>query len=476
MRRGLMLNLVSNIVFFVAGYVIHFFLGHTMPAASYGIVGTVMTVLDFEYMFLSNGARQSLAKEISMKRYAIGDVIRKTIAFQLILALAFFSLNFFGAPLLAAALNDVSLTRYFQIAAFLVPANSLFVLLLGITDGIQRFTTSATLNTIYPIAKLMVIPLILFVFADDPVAGMEVGYLLALLLCIVLGCISLFQHRDLLRREGGETIRFRNVATSMLSFSVFFIMASLVLSFDTLAVKSTVEPASMTGYYTGAVNFGKLSYYLMTAFFTMILPLVAKAVGEHDIAGAVRQVKDFLVLIMALILPIPVVISASSGTLLSVFYQPEYSAAAPALSCLSMSSFFMGMTVLLNMVYTNFASNRFSDILSIASLVIVIPLFVITAKFGGITAIATCSMTCTAITMLISLVAVMRKTGNIVTRRMMVAIIANVLLFAVTTLLFAWMPTIANLFVLAAVYAALYFVFVGIMLALRAVTLPRMRH
>ena len=99
MRRGLIYSLSSNVIFFVSGYVLHFFLGNTMSAINYGVVGTIITVLDFEYMFLSNGARQSLSKEISMKRYSTLSVIAKTIAFQLIVIAFFFVINFFGAPI-----------------------------------------------------------------------------------------------------------------------------------------------------------------------------------------------------------------------------------------------------------------------------------------------------------------------------------------------------------------------------------------
>ena len=143
MRRGLVLNLISNVMFFVSGYVLHYFLGNSMPPAAYGVVGTIITVLDFEYMFVSNGARQSLASQISRHKYDIADVIGKTIAFQLLVIAVFFCINFFGAPLFGIVLNDASLDFYFRVAAFLVIANGLQVILLGINDGLQRFGTSA---------------------------------------------------------------------------------------------------------------------------------------------------------------------------------------------------------------------------------------------------------------------------------------------------------------------------------------------
>lgn len=474
MRSGLVLNLVSNIVFFIAGYVIHYFLGNTMSAVSYGIVGTIITVLDFEYMFLSNGARQSLSKEISMRRYAVGDVIRKSGLFQALLVVIFFAINYFGAPLFGIILNDSSLDSYFRIAAFLVPANGVYVLLLGINEGIHRFNTSAMISIIYPVAKLSTIPLIIFFFKDDPVIGMEIGYLAALLFCIFLGVASLVHHRSELQSKGKDKIRFGEVARNTMSFSIFFIMVSLVLSIDTLVVKSLVLPASMSGYYTGAVNFGKIPYYLLTAFFTIILPIVAKSVGEHDISTAIDRVKEFLLIIAVLILPIPIVISASSNNLLISFYHKDFVAAAPALSLLSMSSFFMGMTVLFNMVYTNFASNRFSDILSIVSLITVIPLFIVAAKHGGITGVAISSICATLVTMVLSYCAVASKTGNLITPKMIVASISAIMLWVFVRLFFSFVFDTQNLFILALIYGIIYISYIGFMCLAKVISVSEL--
>lgn len=475
MRRGLILNLVSNILFFVCGYVIHFFLGNTLPAAEYGIVGTIMTVLDFEYMFLSNGARQSLAKEISLHRFETRDVIFKALGFQLILIAGFFALNFFGAPLFGIVFNDPDIVFYFKVAAFLIPANGLFVILLGINDGLHRFSTGAVINTLYPIAKLLVIPLILFVFQSQPVLGMEVGYLLALIISILIGLALLVPARKQLAAAHLPAIRFSEIARNTLSFSFFYIMVSLVLSLDTLVVKSVVSPAEMTGYYTGAVNLGKVPYYLVSAFCTIILPVVAKKIGQHDAEGAIKQVKDFIQVIVAVILPIPVILSASSELVLSVFYKPEYAQASPALSCLAFSNFFMGMTVLLNMVLTSFASNKFSDVLSIGSLVVVVPIFIATARFGGITWIATASVTCTFLTMLISYIVLRRNTGNLFYRNTLIALGLNVLLWLGTHLLVTAVH-IPNLVALAGVYMFLYLLFLGILVAFRIIRIPEIRN
>ena len=451
MRKGLLYNLISNVIFFASGYALHFFLGSSMSPAEYGIVGSIITVLDFEYMFLSNGARQSAAREISSKRYDIKDLILKTFAFQAILIGFFFCVNFFGAPVFGHVLNDDSLTFYFRVAAFLVPANGIYVMLLGINDGLQRFGTSALLGGIYPIAKLSAIPLIIFVFRDNPVLGVEIGFLLALLSTTGVGAVLLLTQRrpQIDQNHVTETIPFRVVAKHTLSFSFFFIIVSLVLSVDTLIVKATIAPASYAGFYTGAVS---------------------QRIGEKDMSGALSKIQENLLLAVAFILPITLAISATSAPLLSAFYKPEYAAAAPALSMLSLSNFFMGLIVLFNMVLSAYENTHFSDALSIISLIIVVPAFIIAAKTGGITALAATSMVCTFTGAAVSYWRILTKIGQVILPKTVYAFALNIAYCLVNVIIARLIP--ANLIVLALVYVISYAGYVAMLLLCKIIHIP----
>lgn len=464
MRRGLVLNLISNLMFFISGYLIHYYLGGHTSAAAYGVVGTIITVLDFEYMFTSNGARQSLARNISSGRYNVVGVIVKTLAVQACIVAVFFAINFLGAPLFGRLFNDASLGLYFKLAAFLPISNGLYVMMLGINDGLQRFQYSAFLSTFYPIIKLGVIPLIMFVFPHDPVMGVEVGYFSAMVITILLGAALLVPVWGRLKVSSTQRVSLRETAHGVLSFSFFFIMASLVLSVDTLVVKSVVAPASMAGYYTGAMNFGKTTYYLLQAFAVIILPVVSGLIAKGDVREAGRKAQTLVLVAFGFIFPMAVVISATSRDLLAAFYKPEFTIAAPALSCLALSSFFMGMTVVFNMVLNAEKDTRFSDVLSIVSLLLVVPIFVVSARFGGITAIAVASMVSTFMVMTLSYVEVRRRMMDVMTSFTWKVIGINVVMWAV---LFgvSRLVEIENFLMLAALYALVYAVYVGLLFA-----------
>lgn len=472
-RRGIIFNVISSIALFLTGYVLHFFFGKAMSATEYGLLGTIITVLDFEYMFLSNGARQSIAKAISMRQASVRDIVLKTTAFQLLVVAFFWSVNFFGAPVFANVLHSDALDFYFKAAAFLVPANGMFVLVLGVNDGLHRFTSSAVISTAYTLMKLCAIPFILFIFPNKPIFGMEMGYLTALLVATALGLLMLIPARQQMREYAAIVgkLSFGDVAKSTMSFSVFFIMVSLVLSVDTLVVKAVIPNAADAGYYTGAVNMGKIAYYLVSAFCTVILPVVAKEMGQGNRRGAIKHTSDFIAAIVALILPISMIVSASASTVLKAFYNASYDAGAPALTFLSFSSFFMGMTVFFNMVHTSFASNRFSDILSIISLVVVVPIFVFAAKSGGISTIGLASACCTFVTMVASYIALVRHTGRVFSRRTWAALSGNAALWIIIFLLFRFWHT-SSLVLVVAVYAVAYLLFVGIMVATHVIDNP----
>lgn len=457
MYKGLIYNLTSNIVFFLGGYVLHFFLGNTLSPINYGIIGTITTVLDFEYMFLSNGARQSLSKELSRKYYQPKDLIKKSIVFQLILVTAFFSINYYGAGFFASVLKDSSLTKYFKVASFLIPANGIYVLVLGINDGLQEFGKSAFISTLYPIIKLSAIPFILFVFSD-PIIGMQMGFLLALLISICIGFLGIIKDRKKFNSTIENRISFVQVAHNTLGFSFFFIVVSLVLSMDTLVVKSVVVDKSMAGYYTGAVNFAKLSYFLLTACFTVILPVVSNLFSENNYQKAIKSISDTLVLIFTFITPITMLISAGSGFLMTNFYTSAYIKAAFPLALLAISHFFMGLTVFFNMVLSSLNKSRFSTNLSLITLAICLPLFIVAARLGGINLISLASVSATFLTLIASVIAVRKQLGPFISQQIWKLIAFNLLFWLVLRLIFNWL-IISNLVYVVAIFGVFYLLF-----------------
>ena len=143
MYIGIILHLLSKISFVIGSYTMHFFLGRFLPEAEYGIVGTIITIMNFEYIFFTDGVRQGMAKAISMEKYEERDLIRTGLLFQAGIVLLFFCGTYLGAPVIAGALGDGTLTPYIRNLAFLLPFTGLYSLMLGILNGHKEFRAEA---------------------------------------------------------------------------------------------------------------------------------------------------------------------------------------------------------------------------------------------------------------------------------------------------------------------------------------------
>lgn len=454
MFKGIIFNVICNLFFVVVGYLIHFAFGATMTPAEYGIIGSILTILDFEYLFLNNGVRQSISKEISSEKYNIKDVILKGVLFQFILIAIIFAINYFGAGLFAKALNDTSIEKYIRFAAFLIPFNGLYVITMGINEGIHRFTASAVIGIVYSLFKLSVIPYVIFVFTDA-VYGAEAGYLTGIIAALIMGIITLLVNKKYFYKPTGRKIDFKLYAKNTLNFSMFFIIVSVVLSVDTLMVKSLVEDKNVAGYYTGAVSFAKVSYFILSAFFTIMLPTITSKFEKGEKNEASKIIRNVIVIILSFVMPIAVILSSTSGSLLISFYRGEYIAAQNTLMILVWSHFFMGITVMFNMIIAAANKKRFSTIL--AGIVVVVDIvvgYILTRRFGMI-GMAVTGTVCTFLAMVASIWYSRKLFTNMFTKQHLIILISNIILWIIIKAVFTYYST-SSILILGAVYIGVY--------------------
>lgn len=462
MYKGLIYHTLAKLIFVLSGYVMHYFLGYALSPYEYGVVGTITTVLDFEYLFLNNGVRQAISENLSQEKYNSKDLFIKGLLFQIGIIFILCVVDIFGAAIMGDILNDQRLVFYIKLAALLIPFNGIYFVILGTINGFCLFKQEAMLCTIYPILKLSVIPLILFVFSNDAVLGTEMGYFTGVSGICVIGGFVLIKYRKKFTNVGQQKIDMKIFAKSAMNFSVFFIVVSVMLSVDTLILKSVSANGDYVGYYTGAVTFGKISYYLLSAFYIVLLPVISKKYINGEIEKAKSTISDLLLLILIFILPISIILAATSGKLLTVFYKPEYAIASNAMSMLTFTNFFMGMVVVFNMIISITAKKRFSSILSIVMVIVQVPLCYLLTKIWTINGTALSGLLCSTVTMVISAIYVKHIFGQYIHRKHIGCIIVNLLFFIFVKVLDI-VTLKVNLIILVFVYAGLYFLCILIM-------------
>ncbi len=458
MYLGIILHLCSKLSFVVGSYTMHFFLGRYLPEAEYGVVGTIITIMNFEYIFFTDGVRQGMAKAISMNQYEERDLIRTGLLFQTAIVLLFFGGTYLGAPLIGNMLGDASLIPYIRNLAFLLPFTGLYSLMLGILNGHKAFRAEAGTGIVYPILKLSVIPAVLFVF-EDAILATQMGFLFA---AVVISLFSMFRvgqirpafHSASSRMPKGEYAR------TAASYLLLFGASTFMMNLDTLILKRVSGDNEIVGYYTGVANFAKIPYYLLTAFYTVVLPVITGSYIQGRIGEAREKIADVISLVLGFILPVVAVVSAASGHILGLFYRPSYRRGENALALLIFAIAFLGMTLIFSMILSAADQKKLLAGLSIGMLAVQAVLCVILTKQYSLTGTAAATWIAAGGGMLVSGVCVVRIFGTFWQKKHTLLLAGNAAAY-VSLLIFFRKVQIGNFFVLAGLCGVFYLILAG---------------
>lgn len=429
MYVGIILHVISKMSFIVGSYAMHFFLGRYLSEAEYGIVGTIITIMNFEYIFFTDGVRQGMAKSISMEKYREKDLIKTGVLFQLGIVGVFFAATYFGASTIADVLNDARLVPYIRQLAWLLPFTGIYSLSLGILNGHKDFKSEAVIGMIYPVLKLSVIPFVLFV-CQDAVLGTELGFLFAAVTIMIISLIQVFRRRSLfyesdIRMEGKEYVK------TALNYLLLFCVSTIMMNLDTLILKSVSRDNEIVGYYTGVATFAKIPYYLLTAFYTVALPVVTREYHAGKLKKAEREISSLMTIIFALVFPVITIISAAAPQILSLFYRPSYKRGGNALSFLVFAIAFLGMTLIFTMVLSAADKKRHIAWISIAMICLQAGLAPVLTYYYSLTGTAFATFVTAGVGMLASGFFAVQTFGMFLERKHMLTLLGNLAAFLV---------------------------------------------
>ena len=453
MYLGIILHLLSKISFVIGSYAMHFFLGRYLPEAEYGIVGTIITIMNFEYIFFTDGVRQGMAKTISLERYEEKALIRTGLMFQAGIVLLFFGGTYLGAPVIAGLLGDADLIPYIRNLAFLLPFTGLYSLMLGILNGHKAFQAEAGISIVYPILKLSVIPSVVFLFSDA-VLGTQAGFLFAAVTISLISVLGVWKLSPSLHKSE-ERMPGMEYAKTAASYLLLFGASTFMMNLDTLVLKRVSGDNEIVGYYTGVANFAKIPYYLLTAFYTVVLPIITGYYIQGNIKEAREKIADVLGLALGFILPVIVIVSAASGHILALFYKPSYRRGENALTFLVFAIAFLGMMLIFSMILSAADRKTLIAALSVGMLLVQAILCVILTERYSLTGTAAATLIATAAGMIVSAAAVCRIFGAFWQKKHTLLLGINLAAYAV--LLFAFRHVqIGNFFVLIALCGICY--------------------
>lgn len=459
MFSGTIAHIIAKIIFVVVAYAIHMYLGKSLKPADYGQIGVVITLINTNYNFLTNGARQASSKALASGLYNEKDIVKKAFLTQAIVAGLLVMINYFGADKIAEILKAPNMVSHIREITLLIPLTAGYFICVGIINGYKMFLVEAGLITGYTLFRLSVIPYVGFVFADSA-SGTVMGFVTAAASAFVIGLIIVIlkiPHMNSSRPKISTKLYLSNLN----SFMVFFLLITTMLSIDMLFVNAGVKNQDYVGFYTGASNFAKVSYYLLTAIYLVSLPAITSKFSQKDIDGCNDTIRNLFMLILVFILPIVAIVAPTAGNMMSAFYTEEYRIAAGTTAVLMLSQFFIGMVVVFNVFILATKKQLFSVIIAlIITIADALLLFLLVNNYS-IFGAALATLISALVGAIVSCIRLMKVFKNIWSLQHTKVLVLN-LLFTGAAFILSLVWITESFIQLLVVYAALYFLFLGI--------------
>jgi len=474
MFKALGFHTISKVFVVLAGYILHFCLGHILTRQEYGVVGTVIAFCNFYYMFLTNGVRQGISKMLSTELYDSRTVIRKGMTLQCILSFILAGVNFLLAPVFAEAFGDASFEQYIKMISVLIPLTAIYFAFTGGLNGSKLFLAEAVVISVYPLLRLLSVPLS-FVYPENKVIMVIVGFSLASLLSAVLAASLLFTSKKIRQAGAGkEQVTNKQIIRISADFIIFFAAITLVLNMDTFFLQYVCKDTGKTGFYTGVHTFSLVPYYLISAFYLVILPYVS----ENYVKGNMEKIKGIVAknfnIIFTVVLPITALISVTAPDLLANFYNKEYHVAGNALTILSIGTFLLSSFAVFNVVLSGINCKLFSAVISAVMVVMDVVLLMVLIPHGGIVGAATATTISALTGCVVAVIYLIKKIGNPFDLKTMSKSLLLTLVFVVLAKVLFEVIAIDSLVKLIVAYAVLGTAYIACMLIFKVVNIKEL--
>lgn len=474
MFKALGFHTISKVFVIFAAYILHFCLGKVLSREEYGIVGTVIAFTNFYYMFLTNGVRQGISKLLSAGTHDHKAVVKKGMTVQVIFSLILATANFALAPILAKGFGDPNFETYIRLISFLIPLTAIYFAFTGGLNGSKLFFAEALIVSIYPLLRLSAVPLSFFGEGNE-VVMVIIGFTLASFLsAIIAGGLLLTNKKFKQNAVGKEAVTNKQLLSVSFGFIIFFAAITLVLNMDTFFLQYVCKDAGLTGYYTGVHTFSLVPYYLISAFYLVILPYIT----ENYVKGNLEEVKKIIAknfnIIFAIVLPITALISVTAPWLLAAFYKPEYYVAGNALSVLCMGTFLLSSFAVFNVVLSGMNQKNISKVMSVTVVVLDVILLNVLIPLHGIDGAAWATTISAFVGCTMAVIYLIRKIGNPFDLKTMAKSVVLVTVFVVIARVLFHFFVFDNLLKLILIYSVLGISYLVCMIVFKVVDLKQL--
>ncbi|UCC75840.1 MAG: oligosaccharide flippase family protein, partial [Anaerolineales bacterium] len=333
--------LLGQAAFVLCGYLLHFFLSRAVDPVTFGTYGVIMSVLTWTQNALESGVPWSVRKFLPTDPGAADAILRSGLRWQMFAALTLYILTMILAPWLASrGLQDSSLTFPLRLAFTDLLTVALYTFYRGALNGLRLFAAHGMSLAAYALGKLAFS--VLWVSLGYSLAGALVGNILGSVVGWLAALWAL--QRSAAYRSGATTAAGKRPYSgrTILSFALPTVLLTLAGTFlitvGPIGVKALVADGLQVAHYTAAAFLAQAPMLLLTAFSLTLFPHLSGSVagGHWRLAGTyIYSAMRYLALVL---IPGIALVLGTAPQLITMIYPAEYTASAPLLSLLMIST------------------------------------------------------------------------------------------------------------------------------------------
>lgn len=407
--RSVMWLTLSEIVFNVAGYVIHSAVGRILGPEDYGRYGIIVTLTTMIVVLVGNGIPSAMSKYISEIFDTHSEQVRAirntALRLQVILMTGVTVLFFLCAPITAWLLGDATLTPLLQLSSLIIPAFAAASFYFSYFTGLHQFEVQAFLKTLRSLARVVLIISLAYVFG---VTGTVVGYIIAPL---IVFSAALYADKVFFKNKPwNKTSQIeKNFSQKKLlrfawPMTLFMLFYEFLISIDLFLVKKLLTDDYLTGIYNASITLSRVPYFLFYALAIVLFPMLSKASSQNNIEAMQGIVSRVIRLQIFLLAPIAALMIAYAQPLITLFYGQQYGDAVAPFQFLVIGSVFLTLVYIMSYAFSGVGRVKIPMIISAIGLIAITTLGILTIQLWGLQGAALSTTLVCAVLALVTMV------------------------------------------------------------------------
>ncbi|MCB9623830.1 MAG: oligosaccharide flippase family protein [Sandaracinus sp.] len=382
--RGAIAIAGAKVWFIVTSYAVQLALPNLLAdAAEFGLYRGTMSLVSVLNNVMIVATLQAVSKHVSEDEPSTPALLRQALRIQLVTGGLLASVLFFGAGPLAKFFVDASLEGPVRIASGVLFFNALYGALVGTLNGRRRFLAQASLDATFSTLRTVGIVggAVLFASAYASLGGWAAS------VAGITTIAFLLLRRELFARGGGALplSRWLGFMAPLWLYQVFLngmllldvqvlkkSLGELGLAAGLPAAEAAEAASTQVGYYGAAQTFALVPYQLILSLTFIVFPMISRAIAAGDAEAARNTLRNAMRISLLALLAIAAPVVGASDGVMRIAYREEYLVGAPALAILIVGVVFFTLFVLCSTALSSAGRPGLAALLAAVGVVVVL--------------------------------------------------------------------------------------------------------